>query len=91
MAAVSSVPHSVSLKAREEIPKSKVLVVGAGGIGCEVLKNLALSGFQDIEIFLFRKEHVGKPKAVVAKESILSFNPDIKVKAYHDSVTRNMV
>nr|CAI5838702.1 unnamed protein product [Callosobruchus analis] len=101
MAAVSSVPHSVSLKAREEIPKSKVLVVGAGGIGCEVLKNLALSGFQDIEIidldtidvsnlnrqFLFRKEHVGKPKAVVAKESILSFNPDIKVKAYHDSVT----
>ncbi|XP_030760508.1 SUMO-activating enzyme subunit 2 [Sitophilus oryzae] len=97
---MSSVPYSIDPRARELIPKSKVLVVGAGGIGCEVLKNLALSGFEDIEIidldtidvsnlnrqFLFRKEHVGKPKAVVARESILAHNPNIKIKAYHDSV-----
>jgi ubiquitin-like 1-activating enzyme E1 B len=82
------------------VSKSKILVVGAGGIGCEILKNLALSGIQDIEIidldtidvsnlnrqFLFRKEHVGKSKAVVARESILSFNSNISIKAYHDSI-----
>lgn len=35
---------------REAILHSKVLVVGAGGIGCEILKNLVMSGFPDIEI-----------------------------------------
>lgn len=56
MAAVAhAVPYSIDSRARDLIPKSKVLLVGAGGIGCEVLKNLALSGFQDIEIVSIAK------------------------------------
>ncbi|XP_031628834.1 SUMO-activating enzyme subunit 2 [Contarinia nasturtii] len=85
---------------QQKIGDSKILVVGAGGIGCEVLKNLVMSGFSDIEIidldtidvsnlnrqFLFHKEHVGKSKAEVARESALAFNPDVKIKAYHDDI-----
>lgn len=38
---------------QKKVVESKILVVGAGGIGCEVLKNLVLSGFNDIEIVSF--------------------------------------
>lgn len=32
----------------DQVGRSKVLVVGTGGIGCELLKNLVLTGFKDI-------------------------------------------
>lgn len=32
------------------IADAKVLMVGAGGIGCELLKNLVMSGFKNIEV-----------------------------------------
>lgn len=83
------------------ILESKVLIVGAGGIGCEILKNLVMTGFKDIEIidldtidvsnlnrqFLFQKKHVGKSKAAVAKATALTFNPDVNIVHYHDSIT----
>ncbi|XP_066586543.1 SUMO-activating enzyme subunit 2 [Prorops nasuta] len=86
---------------QNKICNSKVLIVGAGGIGCEILKNLVMTGFNDIEIidldtidvsnlnrqFLFQKKHVGKSKAAVAKETALMFNPDVKIIHYHDSIT----
>ncbi|CAH1400407.1 unnamed protein product [Nezara viridula] len=86
---------------KQVVNSSKVLVVGAGGIGCELLKNLVLTGFEDIEVidldtidvsnlnrqFLFQKKHVGKSKAEVAKQSVLQFNPNAKIIAHHASVT----
>lgn len=63
------------------IAQARVLMVGAGGIGCELLKNLVLTGFGEIHIvdldtidlsnlnrqFLFRHEHIKKSKALVRR------------------------
>ena len=35
---------------QQKVNSCKVLVVGAGGIGCELVKNLVLTGFHDIEL-----------------------------------------
>ncbi|KAL6517327.1 SUMO-activating enzyme subunit 2 [Orobanche minor] len=82
------------------IKGAKVLMVGAGGIGCELLKTLALSGFKDIHIidldtievsnlnrqFLFRQSHVGQSKAKVARDAVLKFRPHISITSYHANV-----
>ena len=36
----------------QRIASSKVFVIGAGGIGCELLKNLALTGFKHITVVI---------------------------------------
>ena len=80
----------------------RVLVVGAGGLGCELLHGLALSGFVDMEVidmdtidlsnlnrqFLFRHADIGKPKADVAAAAVMKRCPWVTVKPHFDRVER---
>ncbi|KAI7867379.1 hypothetical protein BDF14DRAFT_1803219 [Spinellus fusiger] len=82
------------------VKDSHVLLVGAGGIGCELLKNLVMSGFQSIEVvdldtidvsnlnrqFLFQKQHIKKSKAHVAKETAMRFNPSARIVSYQANI-----
>ncbi|MHA1166435.1 MAG: HesA/MoeB/ThiF family protein [Candidatus Hodarchaeales archaeon] len=78
------------------INSAVITVVGAGGTGCEVLKNLALLGIGHLIIvdpdtvefsnlsrqLFYTKDDVGKPKATVVASKIASLNSDVKVEAY---------
>ncbi len=78
---------------QSRLREAKVLVAGAGALGNEILKNLALVGvgnimiadFDTVEIsnlsrsILFRDMDCGKPKAHVAAEQLRSINSDLYV------------
>ncbi|KAM3470210.1 hypothetical protein MY8738_009837 [Beauveria namnaoensis] len=92
--------QSLGTSLNSKVKQSRVLMVGAGGIGCELLKNLVLMGFGEIHIvdldtidlsnlnrqFLFRQEHIKKSKALVAKEAAERFNPNVRIVAYHANI-----
>ncbi|OJJ44937.1 hypothetical protein ASPZODRAFT_160466 [Penicilliopsis zonata CBS 506.65] len=96
----SYLKRSLGTTLSRRIKESRVLLVGAGGIGCELLKNLLLTGFGEIHIidldtidlsnlnrqFLFRHEHIKKSKALVAKEVAQKFQPSTKLEAYHANI-----
>ncbi|RDA83797.1 hypothetical protein CP532_4616 [Ophiocordyceps camponoti-leonardi (nom. inval.)] len=92
--------QSLGVTLNAAVKKSRVLMVGAGGIGCELLKNLVLTGFGEIYVvdldtidlsnlnrqFLFRQEHIKKSKALVAKEAAQKFNPTVRIFAFHANI-----
>ncbi|KAF9155769.1 E1 ubiquitin-activating protein uba2 [Linnemannia schmuckeri] len=100
MARESHLETTIGKSLTTTIADSKVLMVGAGGIGCELLKNLVMSGFKNIEVidldtidlsnlnrqFLFQKQHIKKSKAHVAKESALAFNPNVNIVSRHQNI-----
>lgn len=85
---------------QEVVRNATVLVVGAGALGNEVLKNLALMGIGNILIadfdtiedsnlsrsVLFRESDRGRSKSEVAAEAVKAMNPDVNVKAWHGDI-----
>ena len=85
-----------SYKAQLELKRAKVLVVGAGGLGCPVLQYLAaagvgLLGIVDDDVvshsnlqrqILFTEAEIGQQKAELAATKLKSINPHIRCVAH---------
>ena len=83
----------VGSKGQRKFLQSKVLIVGAGGLGSPAALYLALAGIGTIGIvdfdvvdisnlqrqILHRYNDVGRPKVVSAMETIIEYNPDVNV------------
>src|SRR5688572_6387946 len=86
---------------QEKIKNAKVLVIGAGGLGCPVLQYLSTAGvgtigivdFDTIEIhnlhrqILYTEDQVGFSKASTAKKALTKLNPLINIIAFEEKLT----
>jgi molybdopterin/thiamine biosynthesis adenylyltransferase/DNA-binding transcriptional regulator YhcF (GntR family) len=89
---------------REKVENAKVMVVGAGALGNEVIKNLVLMGighifiidFDTIELanlsrsVLFRESDSSRKKAEVAAARAKELNPNVHVQYLHGDVTTDI-
>lgn len=90
---------------RQDIVRdATIMVVGAGALGNEVIKNLALMGIGNILIadfdtiedsnlsrsVLFRESDNGRRKVDAAAAAVKELNPDVKVKAWHGDINFEM-
>ena len=91
----------VGSKGQRKLLESKVLIVGAGGLGSPSAVYLALAGvgtigvvdFDSVELsnlqrqMLHHTHDVGRPKVRSAKEAILDYNPDTNVVLHETRLT----
>jgi molybdopterin/thiamine biosynthesis adenylyltransferase/predicted RNA-binding Zn-ribbon protein involved in translation (DUF1610 family) len=89
---------------QEVVRAATVLVVGAGALGNEVLKNLALMGIGNVIIadfdtiedsnlsrsVLFRAADRGRRKVDAAAERVKELNPDVNVMTWHGDINFEM-
>ncbi|HVY12505.1 MAG TPA: HesA/MoeB/ThiF family protein, partial [Alphaproteobacteria bacterium] len=80
---------------------SRILCIGAGGLGCAALPYLAAGGIGKIGIcdddrvelsnlqrqVLFTTADAGKPKAALAAEKLRALNPDIQVQVHEERLS----
>lgn len=86
----------IGIKGQKKLKKSKVLVIGAGGLGCPILQYLTAAGVGTIGIIdkdtvdqsnlqrqiLFSIDDIGNPKASCAAKRLQQLNPFVTFKTY---------
>ena len=96
---------NIGINGQKKILKSKVLIIGMGGLGCPLLTYLAASGVGTIGIVdhdkveisnlnrqtLFGMDDLGKFKVNQAKIKIKKLNSKIDIKTYKQKITSSNI
>lgn len=83
-------------EAQDKLQKARVLIIGAGGLGCPVLMHLAAMGVGQLGIadgdvvalsnlhrqLLYTEKDIGRSKAAVACEKLLQMNSSLSVEIF---------
>jgi adenylyltransferase/sulfurtransferase len=89
---------------QEKIRSARVLVIGAGALGNEILKNLALLGFANIVVvdldsieasnlsrsILYRSSDIGRAKTEAAADAVRNILPGARVRAITADVVHGL-
>ena len=97
--------NEIGLEGQKKLNMSKVLVIGAGGLGSGVLLYLASSGVGTIGVVDYDKvdlsnlhrqvihttSDLNKLKVISAKEKINKLNPDVKVFTFNERLDKSNI
>ena len=93
----------IGILGQKKILSSKVLIIGAGGLGSPVIEFLSRAGIGSIGIVdddkvslsnlhrqnLYNTSDIGKYKVKIAKDKVKKINPDIKITIYKIRLNNN--
>ncbi|TRX27784.1 molybdopterin-synthase adenylyltransferase MoeB [Flavobacterium franklandianum] len=91
----------IGQEGQDKIAQAKVLVIGAGGLGCPALQYLAAAGVGKIGVVdfdvvemsnlqrqvLYAVDDIGQSKAIMASKKLNLLNPEITIDIYNLQIT----
>lgn len=97
--------NDIGRDGQKKLLASRVLVVGAGGLGCPASFYLAAAGIGTIGIadgdsvelsnlqrqILHGSADVGRPKVESARDTLLALNPEIQINIYNEDATKENI
>ena len=89
----------------EKLEKSKISIIGIGGIGCPLATYLVSSGLKYIQLIdgdiieksnlnrqiLFMSDDIGQKKVTIAKKKLLKINPNCQIKIIDENLNKSNI